>query len=292
MKSSTPWLPLSVVEIFILGLIAAFLVEGLAWSVLQLRAMGQKFGCVLGVIVTFFRGRRNEKRMPSAEKDPRAEEDESPRVDSSQKKGGYRIGRIGKGLVIGLVVASTLIHPALPALLGVCILACTTFFLPLCCATSDTASATSSSTISLAVDWLCVHILAAVPAVVWIFGWIVSGRSHPYPALSAERGCMVIIGTHACAISFHQIGATSKSKDRTKDKRDKTRVPRSRPHVLVCSVLAMIVAFGGLWGRLIGVMVGATMLCSWELIRMSMQGIGGEEERNQQREDTEIKKAL
>lgn len=250
-----PWLPLSAVEVFLIGSVAAVMLSSLAWSVLAWRKSVRRSGTAVLYLLSYFRGRKNGEAagrknrdlLLSGENYQRNDDD----YDSANKKGDGR--KFMQALALGIVLASTALHPAMPALLGLTLLASTTaIFLPF-------SSSSQAVSISLAVDWLCVHLLAAVPAAIWAFGWIVSGRSHGYRAVSAERVCVLVIGTHACVISFQL-----RSTNLFHSKRRMLYILK-RPNEGLCSVLAVAVAVCGLWGNLFSVMMGATVLCSWEI---------------------------
>lgn len=216
-----PWLPLSSIDVCLLGSVSYTVFAGLKFSV----SKSQNFLALCFLKIFSF--------LPTAHH-------WSSEIDILKWLQVFNY--IGVGL-------SSIVHPAMPALLGFLVLSisCT-------CAEIST-----SRPRSFRQPWLMTHFLALIPAGIWLFGWIASGRSHTYRVFTLERVFMLVQGAHSCSTAFT------------------TTSPAARKKFLFSFIygkvplfLAVFVAFSGLWGSLHVVVPVMATLCSVELVLVAL----------------------
>jgi hypothetical protein len=224
-----PWLPLSSIDVCLLGCVAYTVLASLHFAVSALQIVSARFlkYYIFSISTTTVFSRSTAAQV----------------------------------FLYVAVIVSSAFHPAMPALLGVLVLLVTS-----CCYTTIAATTRMSPpppSPSRKQSWLVTHILASVPAGIWLFGWIASGRSHSYPIFSLERVFMLIQGAHSCSIAVSLAPAASTP-------------PTSFSDVLyekMTAILAVFVVFFGLWGSLHVVIPIMAILSGWELIiRMVLRG--------------------
>jgi hypothetical protein len=210
-----PWLPLSMVDVLLLGCVAYTVLQSLEYSVLQLQKLSAS------VLNLFF--------WPSTT------------TSTPLKRSTSGLLKIAVYIAVGI---SSGVHPAMPALLGVAVLQI-----------SLAATTTTTSLLKFKQAWLVTQMLGSLPAGIWLFGWIASGRSHMYPLFSLERVCMLIQGAHCCTVAVATTAATAPTTSFSSVIFDKMTL-----------FLAVFVAFSGLWGSLHVVIPALAALCAWELV--------------------------
>lgn len=150
-------------------------------------------------------------------------------------KGAAMLG--GAAVVLG----SSVIHPAVSALVGTAALGAAVAGLP-------------ARTAPWAAEWLQMHFLgSAIPAAVWALGWAMAGSSCRYPALGLERVATAAAGVHAWSVAVRVVA-------------DEHQSGPWKGRQVVCASLAVWTAAAGLWGRLHFVLLAAAALSAWDLL--------------------------
>lgn len=199
-----PWLPLSTAEVLAIGCGAAALTAAL-------RVAGDVARWAAGPAAARFLG------------------------PLRPKNGAALLG--GAAVVLG----SSAIHAALPALAGTAAL-------------GAAAAGAPARAAPWASAWLQTHVLgSAVPAAVWVLGWAAAGSSCRYPALCLERAAAATAGVHAWCAAVRALAG------------EQPPGP-GRGLQLLCSAAAGWTAAAGLWGRLHLVMPAAAALGAWDLV--------------------------
>jgi hypothetical protein len=219
-----PWLPLSIIDVCLLGCVAYTVLTSLQFLIFTL----QKLSAHLLNFPPF-----------------------SPTITTAPATIVKRSSTALHAFIYILVLVSSAVHPAMPALIGA-------FVLQIAILAAATTSQTPPSLLlSIKHAWLVTHILASLPAGIWLFGWIASGRSHGYPMFSGERLFMLFQGMHSCCIASSTIPP-----------------PTSFSSVLYTKIVlfvAVLVVFSGLWGSLHVVMPAMAFICVWELVSRMMR---------------------
>jgi len=176
-----PWLPISSVDVCVLGCVAYTVLTSLKYSI--------------AMVNIFFAGLLRSLLSTAA----------TTTSSSTLKRSLTGLQVMIIRMIYIAVIFTTGVHPAMPALLGVVMLQIS------CLYTKAAATEMSSSPqiFSLKQSWLVTHILASFPAGFWLFGWIASGRSHGYPLFSLERVFMLLQGAHSCTAAFTTATLTS-----------------------------------------------------------------------------------
>lgn len=222
-----PWLPISFVDVCVLGCAAYTVLAGLRISIVKVQNLfARLFRCC-----SFF---------PT-----------TTTTTTSSSSSIHKRFTTGVEIILYIVVIiSSNVHPAMPALLGVVMLQMSCLYTTAAAITTEMPS--SPQILSFKRSWLVTHTLASFPAGIWLFGWIASGRSHDYPIFSLEKVFMLVQGAHSCTIAF-------------------TTRPLATSlfrfiYEQFTAFVAVFVAFSGLWGSLHVIMPVMAILCSWELV--------------------------
>lgn len=218
---SYPWLPMSLLDTLVV-ISVAFLGVQLLSAVLKY-SKGALRWAALSAASPF------RKTPPPP---PAATTTASPATSRAGVRWSFKLG------IVVSVVGATLIHPAMPPLLGVGLLFISQMI----------SQDTSSPCAHARANWLLAHVVGSVPAGVWITGnWMSHAPGFPYPLLCWERACALVCGIHASVVALRECGSKANSIG-------------SRPEALLCNTIACIIALCGLVGELY------VSVCAWGVL--------------------------